>query len=88
MSQKILLVEDDLTTADFISKSLTGEGFVVDHAADGRLEGDQRRAQKHRKELEGIVEIETHRAPSFAAAPGTRRSAVRISRPSASAMTK
>jgi len=36
MSQKILLVEDDRTTADFISKSLTGEGFVVDHAADGR----------------------------------------------------
>ena len=36
MSQKILLVEDDRTTADFIGKSLTGEGFVVDHAADGR----------------------------------------------------
>ncbi|MBU7587651.1 MAG: response regulator transcription factor [Sphingopyxis terrae] len=36
MSQKILLVEDDRTTAEFISKSLTGEGFVVDHAADGR----------------------------------------------------
>ncbi len=36
MSQKILLVEDDQTTADFIGKSLTGEGFVVDHAADGR----------------------------------------------------
>ena len=36
MSQKILVVEDDRTTADFIVKSLTGEGFVVDHAADGR----------------------------------------------------
>lgn len=36
MSQKILVVEDDQTTADFIVKSLTGEGFVVDHAADGR----------------------------------------------------
>lgn len=36
MSQKILVVEDDPTTADFIVKSLTGEGFVVDHAADGR----------------------------------------------------
>jgi len=36
MSQKILVVEDDRTTAEFIVKSLTGEGFVVDHAADGR----------------------------------------------------
>ena len=36
MSQKILVVEDDRTTADFLVKSLTGEGFVVDHAADGR----------------------------------------------------
>jgi len=36
MSQKILIVEDDKTTADFIVKSLTGEGFTVDHAADGR----------------------------------------------------
>ena len=36
MSQKILVVEDDRTTADFIVKSLTGEGYVVDHAADGR----------------------------------------------------
>ena len=36
MSQKILVVEDDRTTADFIVKSLTGEGFGVDHAADGR----------------------------------------------------
>jgi two-component system OmpR family response regulator len=36
MSRKILVIEDDRTTADFICKSLTGEGFVVDHAADGR----------------------------------------------------
>ena len=36
MSHKILVVEDVRTTADFIVKSLTGEGFVVDHAADGR----------------------------------------------------
>jgi len=36
MSRKILVIEDDRTTADFIIKSLTGEGFVVDHAADGR----------------------------------------------------
>jgi len=36
MSHKILVIEDDRTTADFIVKSLTGEGFVVDHAADGR----------------------------------------------------
>lgn len=36
MSQKILVVEDDRTTADYIVTSLTDEGFVVDHAADGR----------------------------------------------------
>ncbi len=36
MSQKILVVEDDPATADFILKSLTGQGFVVDHASDGR----------------------------------------------------
>lgn len=36
MSQKILVIEDDRTTADFICKGLTGEGFLVDHAADGR----------------------------------------------------
>ncbi|MCA0210659.1 MAG: response regulator transcription factor [Proteobacteria bacterium] len=36
MSQKILVIEDDRTTADFICKGLTGRGFLVDHAADGR----------------------------------------------------
>lgn len=36
MSQKILVIEDDRTTADFICKGLTGEGFLVDHVADGR----------------------------------------------------
>ena len=36
MSQKILIVEDDRATADHIVKSLGDEGFVVDHAADGR----------------------------------------------------
>jgi len=36
MSQKILVIEDDRTTADFICKSLTGQGFLVDHVADGR----------------------------------------------------
>lgn len=36
MSRKILVIEDDQVTADFLCKSLTGEGFVVDHAADGR----------------------------------------------------
>jgi len=36
MSQKILVVEDDPATADFILKSLTGQGFVVDHTGDGR----------------------------------------------------
>ena len=36
MSQKILVIEDDRTTADFICKSLIEQGFLVDHAADGR----------------------------------------------------
>lgn len=36
MSQKILVIEDDRATADHVVKSLTDEGFVVDHAADGR----------------------------------------------------
>lgn len=32
---RILLVEDDLKTASFISKGLTEAGFAVDHATDG-----------------------------------------------------
>lgn len=33
---KILVIEDDRTTADFILKGLTEHGHVGDHAADGR----------------------------------------------------
>ena len=36
MSQKILVVEDDTTTADYIAKGLTEAGFVVDCADNGR----------------------------------------------------
>lgn len=36
MSGKILLVEDDQTTADYVIGGLRQEGFVVDHATDGR----------------------------------------------------
>ncbi len=36
MSAKILLVEDDDTTADFVAKGLGEEGYVVDRAANGR----------------------------------------------------
>ncbi|MDO9367370.1 MAG: response regulator transcription factor [Sphingopyxis sp.] len=36
MSQKILVIDDDRTTADFLCKSLIEQGFLVDHAADGR----------------------------------------------------
>ncbi len=36
MPSKILIVEDDARTADFIAKGLTDEGYVVDKAADGR----------------------------------------------------
>ena len=33
----LLLIEDDLTIARLVRKGLTEAGFVVDHAADGRL---------------------------------------------------
>jgi len=36
MTQKILLVEDDNTTADFIVKGLSEQGFAVDQANNGR----------------------------------------------------
>ncbi|NBU83067.1 MAG: response regulator, partial [Sphingomonadaceae bacterium] len=36
MTQKILLVEDDATTADFIVKGLHEQGLAVDHAKTGR----------------------------------------------------
>lgn len=36
MSQKILLVEDDASTAEFITKGLDEAGFVVDRADNGR----------------------------------------------------
>ena len=36
MTKKILVVEDDATTADYIAKGLEEHGYVVDRAADGR----------------------------------------------------
>ena len=36
MSRRILLVEDDSDTADFILKGLRQDGFTVEHVADGR----------------------------------------------------
>ncbi|WP_311270754.1 winged helix-turn-helix domain-containing protein [Sphingobium sp. WCS2017Hpa-17] len=36
MSYKVLLVEDDATTADYITKGLVEEGFTVDRADNGR----------------------------------------------------
>src|ERR1043166_948838 len=36
MAQKILVVEDDQRTADFIARGLKDEGYVVDCAFDGR----------------------------------------------------
>jgi two-component system OmpR family response regulator len=36
LANKILLVEDDASTADFIAKGLSEEGFVVDRATNGR----------------------------------------------------
>ncbi len=36
MSQKILVIEDDQRTADFLCKSLGDAGYLADRAADGR----------------------------------------------------
>ena len=36
MTKKILVVEDDATTADYIVSGLEQNGFIVDHAGDGR----------------------------------------------------
>lgn len=36
MTRKILVVEDDVTTADYIAKGLSENGYVVDLANDGR----------------------------------------------------
>jgi len=36
MSQKILLIEDDDATADFVANGLDEQGFVVDRAGNGR----------------------------------------------------
>jgi two-component system OmpR family response regulator len=36
MTKKILVVEDDATTADYVAKGLVENGYVVDRAADGR----------------------------------------------------
>ena len=36
MANKILLIEDDVGTADFIARGLGEEGFVVDRADNGR----------------------------------------------------
>ncbi|WP_298401042.1 response regulator transcription factor [Sphingobium sp.] len=36
MSHKLLLIEDDATTADYIAKGLEEEGFTVDRADNGR----------------------------------------------------
>ena len=33
---KILLIEDDTETAEYVMNGLTEEGLVVDHAKDGR----------------------------------------------------
>src|SRR6201988_5022387 len=36
MTKKILVVEDDATTAEYIAKGMEEHGYVVDRAADGR----------------------------------------------------
>src|SRR5205085_8822808 len=36
MTKKILVVEDDATTADYVAKGLMENGYVVDRATDGR----------------------------------------------------
>lgn len=36
MSRRVLVVEDDASTAEFLAKGLRAEGFTVEHTADGR----------------------------------------------------
>ena len=36
MSRRILLVEDDAETADYILKGLREEGYTAEHVSDGR----------------------------------------------------
>jgi two-component system, OmpR family, response regulator len=36
MSRRVLVVEDDPSTAEFVSKGLREQGFTVEHVADGR----------------------------------------------------
>jgi two-component system OmpR family response regulator len=36
VTKKVLLVEDDSATAEYVVKGLTEAGYVVDHASDGR----------------------------------------------------
>ncbi|HXA40531.1 MAG TPA: response regulator, partial [Phenylobacterium sp.] len=36
MSRRVLVVEDDVSTADYIAKGLREEGFTVEQAGDGR----------------------------------------------------
>ena len=36
MSRRVLIVEDDDETREFLSKGFTEEGFAVESAADGR----------------------------------------------------
>ena len=36
MSRRVLVVEDDATTADYIGKGLRDVGFTVEHVSDGR----------------------------------------------------
>lgn len=35
MAHRILVVEDDLANADYLTRGLKEEGFTVEHAADG-----------------------------------------------------
>jgi two-component system OmpR family response regulator len=36
MSRRVLVVEDDASTADYIGRGLRDEGFTVEHVSDGR----------------------------------------------------
>src|SRR5260221_9414523 len=36
MSRRVLVVEDDPSTADYITKGLREEGFTAEHVSDGR----------------------------------------------------
>jgi DNA-binding response OmpR family regulator len=59
---RLLLIEDELTTADLVCESLREAGYEVEHAADGRR-GLER----------ALTELRIARYPAWTASPSCKR---------------